>query len=729
MFGAAASAQPSPRPLPPVAASPVLEPLPELPPPLPLPAERVPAPNAPRPPAELPGPERLPATERPPSERARPPAPAPGVVHRVRLQVTGNRRFNDKELRAAIAEQLSAIEQSGLTPALADDAAFFLGVFYRKNGFSQAQIQASIAAGSTLRLSINEGPATKLGRVVFEGNRRLPDATLRNTLTGSIKENLPKTETALPYVENGIDAGVDRIRGLYRADGYLDATAGPARVTFSRDKTRADLTVPIHEGVQYRFGKLSFEGDIVFFPQRELLRELEVFTNRPYTPLAVTNLERKVVYFYRTRGYFNARVRSESSPATAPSGVVPVKFIVEAGDIYRFDGVSQTGLRKLRPGFLPARFSKLRGQLYSPAKLEARYRSLMGTGLFSNLKLTQIPHPNHEVELHFDVEEAKSRELGFSIGYASLEGALLGARYLDRDILGFGRPLSFDIEIAQRLLRGQVVYTDPWFLNSDFTMRLRLYELSQDLIDYSKVETGFRAELSRKFGQHWEITAFALTRRVDISNTGGIAATDIGLQHYLADSIGVSATLDYRDSILNPTKGLIINASTDMALNVFGSSLDFLRGTFRISYYLPLGKTLLAIGARGGVLYPLERMSQIPIDERFFNGGSGSVRSYVERSLGPRDRAGHAVGGETFTNANIEDVFPLFGNLKGAVFFDAGSVGRYLASGIGETGYAVGPGLRYQLPIGPIRLDYGFNPFRRSNQPFGALHFSFGFAF
>ncbi len=352
----------------------------------------------------------------------------------------------------------------------------------------------------------------------------------------------------------------------------------------------------------------------------------------------------------------------------------------------------------------------------------------MGTGLFSNLKLTQKPLPNHEVELHFDVEEAKARELGFSVGYGSLEGAIVGARYVDRNLFGYGRPLSINLEVAQQLLRGEFIYTDPWILESDYTLRLRLYALNQDLNDYTKIETGLRTELSRKIGKHFEVTGFLLTRAVQISNQG-IDPEELGPTNYRANSVGVSFTLDYRDSVLNPRRGLVINATSDLSLSVLGSSLDFFRTTFRASYYLPIGKTLLAAGVRGGAIFPLDDRAPIPIDERFFNGGSRSVRSYVERSLGPHDSTGHAVGGETFGNANIEDVFPLFGNLDGAVFFDAGSVGRRVGSGLGQTGYAIGPGLRYRLPIGPIRLDYGWNPLRRAHEPAGAWQFSFGFAF
>src|SRR5207249_233428 len=117
------------------------------------------------------------------------------------------------------------------------------------------------------------------------------------------------------------------------------------------DKTRASVKITISEGTRYSFGKLSFTGDLVFYPSDELLKTLEPFSKKPYTRSQLTNMQRAVVYFYKTRGYFNAKVDVESDPATAKNGVVPVTFKVDSGNFYRFDGVSIEGLDRLRPGF------------------------------------------------------------------------------------------------------------------------------------------------------------------------------------------------------------------------------------------------------------------------------------------------------------------------------------------------------------------------------------------
>ena len=138
---------------------------------------------------------------------------------------------------------------------------------------------------------------------------------------------------------------------------------------------------------------------------------------------------------------------------------------------------------------------------------------------------------------------------------------------------------------------------------------------------------------------------------------------------------------------------------------------------------------MLAFGARGGFILPFQGQNEIPIDERFFNGGARSVRSFTEMELGPKDSHHFPIGGEDFTTYNLEYTFPLYGDLEGAVFADAGSIGQKLSDGFGDLRYAIGAGLRYRLPIGPLRIDYGYNPDRKTDESIGAFHISFGVAF
>ena len=203
----------------------------------------------------------------------------------------------------------------------------------------------------------------------------------------------------------------------------------------------------------------------------------------------------------------------------------------------------------------------------------------------------------------------------------------------------------------------------------------------------------------------------------------------VGPEDYSVVSIGVAQTLDYRNNKVLPTSGFIFDTSLDFAPNDIGS-ISFIRGRIRFSYYVPVtAKSSLALGVRAGLISPLSSQ-QLPIDERFFNGGATTVRSFSELTLGPRDNAGYPLGGESFTVFNIEYTFPIWGDVYGALFVDAGNVVQNAANfGVEDMRYAIGGGLRYNLPIGAIRFDYGLNPSPKPGEAQGAFHFAIGVAF
>ena len=169
---------------------------------------------------------------------------------------------------------------------------------------------------------------------------------------------------------------------------------------------------------------------------------------------------------------------------------------------------------------------------------------------------------------------------------------------------------------------------------------------------------------------------------------------------------------------------------TSSAATASGVSPAIIRTALRCSYYLPLGSWLLAVGARSSAFITSDNLSDIPIDERFFNGGSNTVRSFAERELGPLYEDEYPLGGLSRTIFNAELVIPVFSDLKAAVFFDAGNLlAEDSLFSTDDFRQAIGAGIRYNLPVGPLRLDYGYNPSPRPGEASGAFHFSFGFAF
>jgi outer membrane protein assembly factor BamA len=291
--------------------------------------------------------------------------------------------------------------------------------------------------------------------------------------------------------------------------------------------------------------------------------------------------------------------------------------------------------------------------------------------------------------------------------------------------MGNGRPLSLDITYSLRGLSTELLYVDPWLFDSDFALRAKVFEQERDEVGYSKEEAGFRADLTRKFKPQVEYGLFIVGKNVNITETD-IPQEFLGPGSYQLVGVGVTQSLDFRDNPVSPSKGWVWTLGLDA--DAVAGQVAFGRVNTRLSYYLPIAKKyLLAFGARGGLILPF---TEVPIDERFFSGGATTVRSFRERRLGPMDPGGHPIGGEAYTVFNVEFTVPIKDALAGAVFVDAGNLESEIKnSGLNDMRYAIGVGLRYKLPVGPVRLDVGFNPDPKKNEEWGAVNFSFGFAF
>ncbi len=657
-------------------------------------------------------------------------APAPRSPGKLTLEFVGISAFTDRVLREGIAVQIESIEEFGLDDPGAYDAAFGLESFYRKNGYSSVEVTPGIVGAWTLRLAVTEGPVTRLGPVVIVGNKGFDTATLTGYLLGPLRERFPRVrrDAELPFVESDIFEGVALVNRLYATGGYLDAVVDGPNVVINSDGTEAGVSITINEGTQYRFGTIQFAGETIF-GRDELLGIVAEQTSDIFTEGRLNAARRAMEDFYVRRGYFQASVEAEGDLASAVEGRVPVHFVITPGRMFRFDGITVEGNDGVKTAFIERRMRRLSGKVYDPALIDKSFRTLIQTGLFRNVRITPEATSGDQVRLLVTVEESKPKEFGVGLGYASFYGGIVSASYRDRNLFGTGRSLRMEVEANQRGFTGEVLYTDPWLFETDYQLRLRLYGISETLKGYSKNEVGFQPGITRFITGAWQVSGFVSGKNVAIKDVEIRPTSLVGLQDYTVFSLGISQTLDFRNNPALPTKGVLFSTSFEVAPNGVGE-VAFARGLASFSWYIPVtSKSTLALGARAGIISPLSS-DGIPIDERFFNGGATTVRSFSELTLGPRDRGGYPLGGQARTVFNAEYTFPIYGDLYGAVFVDAGNVISEAADfGIEEMRYAIGGGLRYNLPIGAIRFDYGLNPSPRPGETQGAFHFAIGVAF
>ncbi len=209
------------------------------------------------------------------------------------IEFRGEQAFKEKDLRVALKEEITTVEDYGLSPARADDLAFFLEVFYRKHGYAKVDVQYVIESGDRLRLDINEGPRFLLSQVSFDGNAHEPPDKLFEYLVGPTRERYSRMEKRLPFVAADLEEGTHLVQRFYIAQGFLNAVVDPPRDKFRAESSDVDVTVPIHEGRQYFFGKITFGGQTVYVSEA-LRGQISDLLQRPYTEVRVEDIPRRL---------------------------------------------------------------------------------------------------------------------------------------------------------------------------------------------------------------------------------------------------------------------------------------------------------------------------------------------------------------------------------------------------------------------------------------------------
>ncbi len=663
----------------------------------------------------------------------------------------GNHHHTSQQLEKVIAEPWKKyLEQTQL--AYIDDAAYSILRYYRQNGFSFAEVDYEINSDSIL-FNIHEGKAIYVNKIEFIG--KLPQENQEINLSFS-DEQLRKFLTKPAFLDKHlfnrqqIESDISALRDFYLSKGYLEYSH---KIEYIWDVPPPEsqsviINVYIQEGPQCYIAEIKFVGNENI--SEEILKK-ELGFDKPiiYTPGMPNQIANQIKDYYHQQGYAQVVIQTEIEQSTSlPKSRQQnhcIIFSIQEGSIYKIRQISIQGQLRAEPDIIRRQLDFYEGDVYTISNIRSSLQNLHETGLFTWAEVKETILPPEEMDLAVVVEERNARLLTLHVGYATSYGPTAGAEF--EHINAFGRGWKFSSAIETTLFAGEldkssitIQLTEPYFLGSrTWSFSVKAFVLYEVTPSYTSFDQGLSFIFEKKFSKvlTGQFSYNLLWSRIlDVQEE--ISDTKVGTTFFATTAEKI--TLNLRDNNSYPTSGSYHFIEMEQSLTALAAEIDYFKIYGHSAWYFRItGQCVFSIAARGGVIVPFGNSNSIPIQRRYFSGGIQTIRSFKERQLPPWDYKNNPLGGEGIFLFSSELRIPIYGNLGISLFGDMGQLISEIRSikdyRINHLKYAIGLGIWYNTPVGPIRGDIGFNPDREINPYSGtkedlfAWFISIGFSF
>jgi translocation and assembly module TamA len=599
------------------------------------------------------------------------------------------------------------------------------------------------------------------------------DATLKTT---SDLQSLRGTAPVSPF---GLIArarsDVDRLKTAVESFGYYQSTVAikingmmltnPAlgdALNVLPKGSDALVSIGFTLGPLYHLGRIDVDGEL----PEGVRNSLGLTTGEPAVAATVLAGGARLLNALQERGYAFAQVDPPVAYEAADTPVLDVRFHVVVGAKVNIGEIRIEGLKRVHESLVKARLMLHTGDPYKPSAIERARHDLLGLGVFGqvSVQIGTAVDDSGGVPITFQFRERLRHAIGLNAAYSSDLGGSGGVTWADRNVFGNAETLTIAASVIN--LGGSdttgtgydtsVKYLIPDFGHRDQSLQFAVGAIKQSLQAYDQTALTTSVTLARKISSQWTVSIGGATTEEKItqitneeicqttgqklcqlaseSSAGALTADEVivpinSTYYYtllaLPMTVGFDST-NLASPLEDPHRGIRASVSVTPTLALGHPNSLFVISQIKVAAYFDLdhllptdpGRTVLAGRAVAGLAEGAAELS-LPPDQRFYAGGSGTIRGYAYQSVGPKfnDPDQTPIGGTAITAGSLELRQRIGASWGAAVFVDAGQVSASLKAVAGEFDIGAGVGVRYYTPIGPIRLDVAV-PTKRLPPPY-----------
>lgn len=617
----------------------------------------------------------------------------------------------------------------GLKPGIlydensAKDAAEKIKLFYQAKGFYDTVVEIKdekLSNSSSLKLTfvVNRGENIIIEKVHLSGAKNLSYSDIEPAVANKQREALGWmwgfNDGKLKIFDLANDSS--RISDVYLKEGYLDVSVSPAFLNTYTDTYQADLTYFINEGEVYKVKGIKIFNPIFSDEENEALaNDLKLSVGK------IVNIEklREDIKTIETKtadlGYAFVQVIPDIQKDKENHEAMIIFKVIPNEKVYIRD-VIISGNTKTVDRVVRRELYLTEGNLYNRTDLMDSRNALRRTAYFENVDIKEQRVDDTHIDLIVEVKEASTGAISGGIGYGTSDGILLSASLSDANILGSGMKGSVSIDKGDDTLSGRVSLRNPRVNDSDYSLGGSLYSDRLEWDSYDERNYGFDISVGKTLGRYTSVDLTYNLEQSDIYHLSDrLIAQGYKLGKTYKSSITPSIVFNNTDDYYLPRSGFI--ASTSLEYAGLGGDQEFISSTTKFNYYQGLEEFIGwdLIYRYKASFYKVWDQGYLPINEKLYLGGIGTIRGFDRRSVSPKNEWGDETGGTVAFANSVELSFPIFDRIKlrGSVFFDYGAIGESSLSQIQR--WSTGVGFEWLTPLGALNLVFA-KPFNTNSK-------------
>jgi outer membrane protein insertion porin family len=652
---------------------------------------------------------------------------------------------NEKVKVSRIRREINLRINSPLDEQLLEQARQKIVELYQKRGFPDVDVQYKLTTNedqgtATVTYAISEGSKGTVRHIRFSGNVALKASRLR-------KEMKTKQSNPLGFITGAgrlssvqLDDDVQKLKALYQDNGYADVQITDVKIERVNPK-KVDIFIYITEGSQYHVNAVTVEG-IQIVTEANFRKVIKVTEGQVFAPSKLEKDIKAVEDAYGIAGYADAKVTVQTSPA-GPA-LVDLHYKVEEGIKSYVERINISGNTRTKDKVIRRELVLAPGDVFDTVRVDISKKRLEGLQYFEKVDTyasdTLVPGRK---DLNVVVQEKRTGSLNFGLGFDSNQG-LVGFAELNqgnfditnwRTFTGAGEKFRARFQIGTLQTQALISLTEPYFLDQRLALGEEVYYSDSQFFSnvYNERNYGFDIFLRKP------ITNFLAARiqyRLQDTDIYGVTTNDPLVREQegntLESRLTFELTYDKRDNAYLTRKGTRVDFSTYVAGGPLGGDVQIYGFDLTASQYFHLPfDTILLFDAEVATVATWGSGSSVPIYDRLYLGGANNLRGFKFQDVGPKDQFGDDIGGNSLARFTVEYTIPIIERVRAAVFYDTGFVNAGSWSfGTDNVNSDFGFGLRLDLPIGPIRIDYGIpTQTDKFNDSSGRFQFSVGYQF